>query len=103
MEKALAISLSRTRKGDTVPKAPPLDLLPDMHLPKSDGEDVLKHLRSTEHYAQTPAILMTGSDSGAIEGKAVTCGAFRKPSNLDGYMQFLFDSTARSCSKIGQV
>ena len=30
------------------PKAPPLDLLGwDMHLPKSDGEEILKRLRST--------------------------------------------------------
>jgi CheY-like chemotaxis protein len=76
---------------DTNQKAPPLDLLLlDMHLPKSDGEEVLRRLRSTERYAQTPVIVMTGSDSRAIEEKAVRHAAlfyFRKPSSLVEYME----------------
>src|SRR5262245_15437082 len=39
-----------------------LDLvLLDMHLPGRDGEDILKTLRATEHFAQTPVIIMTAS------------------------------------------
>jgi DNA-binding response OmpR family regulator len=76
---------------DTDAKVPPLDLLLlDMHLPKHDGEDVLKCLRSTEHYAQTPVIAMTSQDSSGIEKKAAKNAAlvyFRKPSTLDEFMQ----------------
>lgn len=56
---AKAIEFIDNRDSD--PQAPALDLcLLDMHLPKKDGEGVLKHLRSTEHYAQTPVIAMSG-------------------------------------------
>ena len=57
-----------------------------MHLPKHDGEDILKRLRSTEHYAQTPVIVMTSQSSSRIEAKAAKHAAmsyFRKPSTLD--------------------
>ena len=57
---------------DTDPKAPPLDLvLLDMRLPKCDGEEVLKRLRSTKRYARTPAIIMTGLSSSCIEEEAI--------------------------------
>jgi DNA-binding response OmpR family regulator len=72
---------------DKDPKLPRVDLLIlDMHLPKHDGEEVLKRLRSTEHYAQTPVIVMTSYPSSWIEAKAVKHAAmfyFRKPSTLD--------------------
>jgi CheY-like chemotaxis protein len=68
-----------------------LDLvLLDMHLPKHDGEDILKHLRSTERYAHTPVLVVTGSDSTLIEEKSVRDAAlsyFRKPSTLEEFMQ----------------
>src|ERR1700724_3595225 len=69
---------------DADPKVSPLDLLLlDMHLPKHDGEDILKRLRSTERYAQTPVIVMTSLNSSAVEAKAAKNAAlvyFRKPS-----------------------
>ncbi len=75
---------------DQDPKWPRLDLLLlDMHLPKHDGEDILKRLRSTERYAQTPVIVMTSSLSPHDERTAERHAAlhyFRKPSSL---MQFL--------------
>src|ERR1044071_6675095 len=47
-------------KADNDTKAPGPDLLLlDMHLPRYSGEEVLKRLRSTEHYAQTPVVVMT--------------------------------------------
>src|SRR5579862_6098678 len=49
---------------DSDPDSAPLDLLLlDMHLPKFDGRDILKRLRSTERYAQTPVVVMTALDS----------------------------------------
>ena len=66
-EQALALLDSLDRD----PKTPRVDLLIlDMHLPKHDGEDVLKRLRSTEHYAQTPVIVMTSQSSSRIEAQA---------------------------------
>ena len=71
---------------DKDPKLPRVDLLIlDMHLPKHDGEDILERLRSTEHYAQTPVIVMTAQSSSSIEAKAAKHAAmsyFRKPSTL---------------------
>jgi CheY-like chemotaxis protein len=76
---------------DADPKSPALDLLiADMNLPKRSGEDILKCLRSTENYAQTPVIVMSGLIAGATEEKATRHAAivcFQKPSTLDGFMQ----------------
>ncbi len=81
-EQALALLDSLDRD----PNLPRVDLLIlDMHLPKHDGEDVLKRLRSTEHYAQTPVIVMTSQKSSGIEAKAAKHAAmyyFQKPSTM---------------------
>jgi DNA-binding response OmpR family regulator len=77
---------------DKDPKMPRIDLLIlDMHLPKHDGEDILKQLRSTEHYAQTPVIVMTAQSSIRTEAQAMKNAALfylRKPSTLDELSQF---------------
>lgn len=76
---------------DGSPGGSSLDLmLLDMHLPKHDGEDILRRLRTTENYAQTPVIVMTSSDSPAMESVALRNAAlhyFRKPSSLQEFMQ----------------
>ena len=76
---------------DADPKGPALDLLiVDMNLPKRSGEDILKCLRSTENYAQTPVIVMSGLIAGGFEEKATRHAAmvyFQKPLTLDGFMQ----------------
>jgi DNA-binding NarL/FixJ family response regulator len=61
----------------------------DLHV-IGDGQDVLKRLRSTENFAQTPVIVMTASDAPQDHAQAHKHAAmlyFRKPSNLVGYMQ----------------
>jgi len=82
-EKALA----RIDSLDKDPKTPQVDLLIlDMHLPKHDGEAILKRLRSTRHYARTPVIVMTSLASRWIEDNAAKDGALvycSKPSTLD--------------------
>jgi CheY-like chemotaxis protein len=68
--------------------APDLLLL-DMHLPKCDGEDILKALRSTERSAQTPVVVMTSSTASELEKLAQKHAAlhyFRKPSSWGEYM-----------------
>jgi DNA-binding response OmpR family regulator len=79
------------RSLDADPKGPALDLLiMDMNLPKRSGEDILRCLRSTANYAQTPVIVMSGLIAGATEEKATRHAAivyFQKSSTLDGFMQ----------------
>ncbi|HEY1340441.1 MAG TPA: response regulator [Bryobacteraceae bacterium] len=76
---------------DADPGEPRLDLvLVDMHLPKRDGEDILRRLRSTERYAQTPVIVMTASDSPDDRQRAEKHAAlhyFRKPSSLTEFIE----------------
>lgn len=72
-------------------KAPRIDLLLlDLHLPKRDGADILNRLRSTEHNAQTPVIVMTASDAPSDYQTAQKHAAiryFRKPTSLAEFMQ----------------
>ena len=76
---------------DADPKAPPLDLLLlDMHLPKREGQDVLRRLRTSRRYAQTPVLIMTSLESTLIADNVLRHAAlsyFRKPSTLDEFMQ----------------
>lgn len=71
--------------------ASPVDLmLLDMHLPKRDGEEILRRLRSTNHHAQTPVIVMTASDAPRDHAQAKKHAAmhyFSKPSSLAEFMQ----------------
>jgi DNA-binding response OmpR family regulator len=65
-------------------------LILDMHLPKHDGEEILKRLRSTEHHAQSPVIVMTSVDSTTMAADAEQHAAlfyFRKTSTLDEFMK----------------
>ena len=77
-------------RADDSAKGPRLDILVlDMHLPKCDGEAVLRRLRSTERYAQTPAVVMTSSDAKEDYDRAQKNAAlfyFRKPSHLKDFM-----------------
>jgi CheY-like chemotaxis protein len=60
-----------------------------MHLPKHDGEDILRCLRSTERSARTPVVVMTSSDAPADHERAERHAAlhyFRKPSDLEEFM-----------------
>jgi CheY-like chemotaxis protein len=86
-EQALALLDSLDRD----PKMRRIDLLIlDMHLPKHDGEDILKRLRSTEHYAQTPVIVMTAQSTALREEQAMKNAALfclRKPSTLEELSQ----------------
>lgn len=77
------------KKADSDSKAPGLDLLLlDMHLPRYNGEQILKCLRSTERYAQTPVVVMTSSAAPEDQERAEKNAAlfyFRKPSHLEEF------------------
>ena len=84
-----AIEFIETADNDSRAPGPDLLLL-DMHLPKYDGEAILKRLRSTERYAQTPVVVMTGSDAPQHHDTAQKHAAifyFRKPSRLEEFIQ----------------
>src|SRR5690349_13199696 len=78
-------------RADNDWKAPGPDLLLlDMHLPKYDGEAILKRLRSTESYAQIPVVVMTSSAAPQDHNRAQKYAAmfyFRKPSRLEEFKQ----------------
>ncbi len=62
----------------------------DMHLPKRNGMEILRRLRSTEFHAQTPVVFMTSSglpDSYCDAGKQAFLHYFKKPMTLDGFME----------------
>ena len=65
-------------------------LLLDMHLPKRDGNDVLKHLRASERCGRTRVVILTSSDAPSDHEVAEEHAAlhyFRKPSSLGQFMQ----------------
>lgn len=75
---------------DTDPKSPTIDLLLlDLHLPKREGGDILKRLRSTERNAQTSVIVMTASVAPHDYEMAQKHAAihFQKPTTLAEFMQ----------------
>jgi two-component system, chemotaxis family, response regulator Rcp1 len=64
--------------------------LVDLHLPKRDGEEVLRCLRASERCGQTPVVILTSSDSPSDRETAARNAAlhyFRKPSTLEQYLQ----------------
>jgi CheY-like chemotaxis protein len=68
----------------------PRVFLLDLHLPKRNGEEVLRRLRASERCGQTPVVILTSSDSPVDRDTATRNAAlhyFRKPSTLEQYMQ----------------
>ncbi len=65
-------------------------LLLDLHLPKKDGREILKHLSASERCGQTPVVVLSSSDALGDHRYAETNAAihyFRKPSSLGEFMQ----------------
>lgn len=86
---AEVIRYFRALDFDSSSLAPDLVLL-DMHLPKFDGEEILRVLRSTERIAQTPVVIMTSSAASELERVAQKHAAlfyFRKPLTWDEFSE----------------
>ena len=79
------------QRNATDPKSPPLDLvMMDMRLPKRNGDEVLKHLRTAERFARTPVIVMTGLSRNSIDEAAIGYEGvvyFEKPSTLEEFLK----------------
>lgn len=74
--------------SDTEQKCPDVILL-DLHLPKHDGIDLLRHLRTSERCGRTPVVVLTSSDARWDRQSAEANAAvhyFRKPSSLEQFM-----------------
>ena len=69
----------------------PLNLvLLGLYLPKPDGGEILKHLQTNEKSGQTPAVVLTPSDSPKdqlFHERYRGLHYFRKSSNLSGFMK----------------
>jgi chemotaxis family two-component system response regulator Rcp1 len=84
-----AIDFIERLDRDSTLQCPKLLLL-DLHLPKRDGEEVLRRLRASGRCGQTPVVILTASDSPGDRETAARNAAlhyFRKPSTLEQYMQ----------------
>lgn len=72
------------------PNAPCPDLLLlDLNLPKIDGLEVLRRIRTGEKFKDIPVLIVTSSDSPSDRSAAAEHGAgyFRKPVSLDEFMK----------------
>jgi CheY-like chemotaxis protein len=61
----------------------------DLNLPRHDGIEILRQLRSTERLARIPVVVLTSSDSPSDRLAASELGAacfLRKPSNLEQFL-----------------
>ena len=102
-----AKALEFVNRLDSDPRAPALDLfLLDMQLPKRGGEDILTRLRSSEHYAQTPVVVMSGISPRYVEDAAAGYASpvfFRKPSTVEEYLRLgsIVQNLLRNRKKIG--
>ncbi|MGH9627396.1 MAG: response regulator [Bryobacteraceae bacterium] len=81
-------------------QCPNLVLL-DLNLPKKDGEEILRQMRQSRRCREIPVVILTSSDSPKDRAVTESLGAtryFRKPSNLDDFMQVggILDEVLRS-------
>lgn len=83
-----AIDFIRRREGFESVPAPDLIVL-DLNLPKSDGSEVLRQVRSSEEFRSIPVVILTSSDSPSDRACAEQLGAsayLTKPSDLDAFL-----------------
>ena len=65
-------------------------LLLDLHLPKHDGNEILRHLRASARCGQTPVVVLTSSEFNCdrpTEENSSILHYFRKPISLGQFMQ----------------
>ena len=67
----------------------PQFLLLDLNLPKVDGFDVLRRLRSSETLKDTPVVVLSSSDAPNDRARALELGAgyFRKPPSYEEFLK----------------
>jgi DNA-binding response OmpR family regulator len=87
-------ALAFLNKPDSEASAWKMDLLVlELNLPKHGGEEMLQNLRSTQHLADTPVILMSALDVATPEvnrDAEIASVCFPKPSTLDEFLRIGF-------------
>ncbi len=65
-------------------------ILLDMNLPRRNGDEVLRHLRTSTHCREAKVLIVSSSDApkdrSAVESSGVA-GYFKKPSSYDEFMK----------------
>ena len=84
-QKAIAL-VTKTAENQAIPR-PHLIVL-DINLPRHNGDEVLRQIRSHQSLDRIPVIMLTSSSSPADEQAVGGMGALyiQKPSDLDGLM-----------------
>ena len=89
-EEAPGLAGPSARAGRKRPQPDPILILLDLNLPRVDGAQLLAHIRKSDTFSRTPAvILLTSSDSPKDRQMALELGAnlyFRKPTDLASFM-----------------
>jgi chemotaxis family two-component system response regulator Rcp1 len=81
-----AIAMVRNALADQTAPRPDLIVL-DVNLPRHNGDEVLRHIRSQSAFEGIPVIMLTSSASPADQVTAGALGAnlyIQKPSDLEG-------------------
>lgn len=68
----------------------PALVLLDLNLPKVDGIEVLRHLRTASRCSRTPVVVVTSSTAAEDRAGAQRLGAesyFQKPNSLEAYRE----------------
>jgi two-component system response regulator len=89
-EEALDFLLCRGRYEKQCSEAPPRLVLLDLKLPKVDGLEVLRELRSNARTKTTPVVILTSSkeEKDIIEGYRLGTNAYiQKPVDFDQFRQ----------------
>jgi two-component system response regulator len=84
------LALAFVKRAEQDPEAPsPHLLLLDLNLPKIDGFEVLRRIRSIDKFKSIPALIITSSDSPADRSQAAQFGAsyFRKPVTYEEFIK----------------
>ena len=84
------IAIAAIERAEKDPNAAPLDaVLLDLNLPRVDGFEVLRRIRSIERFQRLPVIVITSSDSLADRREGAKLGAawFRKRPDYDEFLK----------------
>jgi CheY-like chemotaxis protein len=83
-----AIDFIANAEGDPAAPCPDLLLL-DINLPKADGFEVLRRLRSSTRWKSIPVMIVSSSDSSSDRSEAARLGAsyFPKPPSYGGFLR----------------
>jgi CheY-like chemotaxis protein len=84
------IAIAAIERAEKDPDAAPLDaVLLDLNLPRVDGFEVLRRIRSSQRFHKLPVIVITSSDSPADRREGANLGAayFRKRPDYDEFLK----------------